>query len=66
MEGTDGSSGYSRSRQVPLDESKKDFWDSFGGQDEKASVGTAAMRKGGNGGGTSSKKRDDGDEWENW
>lgn len=63
MEGGDGPSGPGRSRQAPLDETKKDFWDSFGGQDEKTSVGTAAMRKGGSAGG---KKKEEGDEWENW
>ena len=52
-------------RQVPIDESKKGFWDDFSSlADEQkkpsSSIGTSAMGKGGNRG--PAKK----DEWEDW
>ena len=52
-QGSDGS-GY---RKAPLDESKKDFWDSFGKQDDSgpSNIGTAAMKK---------KKAEE--DWEKW
>jgi ADP-ribosylation factor GTPase-activating protein 1 len=49
------------SRRAPIDESKKDFWDSFGKPGNSA-IGTAAMR--GNGTGGNGAKKDD--EWESW
>lgn len=63
VEGQDNAAA-SRSRQAPIDESRKDFWDSFGdaGTAKQGSgssaIGTSAMKKGG------AKKEDDG--WEKW
>lgn len=54
--------GSSSTRRVPIDESKRDFWDSFGKPAEAAgpsAIGTAAMR-----GNAAAKK--DGDDWEKW
>ncbi|KAI9676177.1 MAG: Zn finger-containing GTPase- Activating Protein for ARF [Caeruleum heppii] len=60
--GPASASSSSSSRQAPLDESKKDFWDSFGGagaagdgssSTKSSSIGTAAMRGGGSGGNSS-------------
>lgn len=54
----------SRGRQVPIDESKKDFWDSFGDAGNSrqsggsSAIGTSAMKK------TPAKKEDDA--WEKW
>lgn len=52
-QGSDGT-GY---RKAPIDESKKDFWDSFGKPDDSgpSAIGTAAM-----------KKKKEGDDWEKW
>jgi ADP-ribosylation factor GTPase-activating protein 1 len=63
VEGSDGSGTGSR-RAVPIDESKKDFWDSFGKPTEPkpSAIGTAAMR--GNGTQSMAGKKDD--EWESW
>lgn len=52
MEGSDGSGG--NKRNVPIDESKKDFWDSFADagakntqqqQAARGAVGTASIKK---------------------
>jgi ADP-ribosylation factor GTPase-activating protein 1 len=61
VEGSDGTGPGAR--RAPIDESKKDFWDSFGKPEAGPSaIGTAAMR--GNGTqGMGGKKED---EWENW
>jgi len=40
-----------RGGPAPLDESKRDFWDSFGKAPEERGLGTSAMRTGGGGGG---------------
>ncbi|APA08802.1 hypothetical protein SS1G_02593 [Sclerotinia sclerotiorum 1980 UF-70] len=65
-------SGSGSSRDVPIDESKKDFWDSFADAGAKrqhapsASIGTAAVKRNGgsgNGSGVTAKKDDD---WEKW
>ena len=52
-------------RQVPIDESKKGFWDDFSLLAEQpqasSSIGTSAMGKGGNRGPAKSK-----DDWEDW
>jgi hypothetical protein len=56
VEGPDGWLGP----RGPIDESKKDFWDSFG-KSESSAIGTAAMRGNGSGG---SVTKDD--EWESW
>lgn len=65
VEGSDGSGR----RNVPIDESKKDFWDSFadaGAQRQEAvrpsAVGTSAIKKPATPMGP--KKEDDG--WEKW
>lgn len=62
VEGPDGL-GSGR-RRVPIDESKKDFWDSFGKPTETkpSAIGTAAMR----GNGTQSTLGKKEEEWENW
>jgi len=54
--------GESSTRQAPLDESKKDFWDSFGNSADRpkpSAIGTSAMK--GSSGGTATK-----DEWDAW
>lgn len=71
MEGSDGPRGAYRS--TPIDESKKDFWDSFAeaGNSRQSAVGTSAIKKAGGsvGGGMGSgppggtQKKD---EWDNW
>ncbi|KAG9234518.1 putative ADP-ribosylation factor GTPase-activating protein GCS1 [Amylocarpus encephaloides] len=62
VEGPGGSGGGGAYRQAPMDESKKDFWDSFAeaGVQKSSAVGTSAIKKGGSGGG---KKDDDWDKW---
>jgi ADP-ribosylation factor GTPase-activating protein 1 len=52
-------------RQAPLDESKKDFWDSFGKPADSgpSAIGTAAMRGMGS---TPAKAGKKDDEWESW
>lgn len=60
MEGGDGGGG-GRYREAPLDESKKDFWDSFaeaGSSSRPSALGTSAVKKGPVG-----KKDDDWDKW---
>jgi len=67
--GDGGSGGY---RRTPIDETKKDFWDSFGkpAESESSSIGTAAMKKtssnGGMAGGMGSSSTKEGDEWDKW
>lgn len=63
------SGGY---KSVPIDESKRDFWDNFSNladqrQQEGSAIGTAAMGKGssGNARGAPSTKKS-GDEWDDW
>jgi len=55
---------------VPIDESKKDFWDSFAEagaqrQQKNSAVGTSAIKKAGGGGGGPGLGRKD-DEWDKW
>ncbi|TVY56290.1 ADP-ribosylation factor GTPase-activating protein GCS1, partial [Lachnellula suecica] len=52
VEGNEGGGGGGRYRQAPIDESKKDFWDSFadagaGSGAGKSAIGTSAVKKGG-------------------
>jgi ADP-ribosylation factor GTPase-activating protein 1 len=62
VEGSDGPGPGTR-RTAPIDESKKDFWDSFGKPEAGSSaIGTAAMR--GNGTQGMAGKKDE--DWENW
>jgi ADP-ribosylation factor GTPase-activating protein 1 len=66
VEGGPASGGSGASRDVPLDASKKDFWDSFAEagstRSNNASVGTSAIKKAG-GGGPGKKEGDDWDKW---
>jgi len=75
VEGPDAHVGGSRSAQVPLDESKKDFWDSFssladqrhGTGGKHSSIGTSAMGKAvgkSTGPAPATAKKDD--EWDDW
>jgi len=69
VEGTGSTGGSSGYRDVPIDESKKDFWDSFAeagsARQERSAVGTSAIKKarGGGGLGGSGGKDDDWDKW---
>lgn len=54
----------SSGRSKPIDESKADFWDSFGKPEEKpSSIGTSAMKGNGGGMGGGSVKKDEWDDW---
>jgi len=67
VEGIGGSSGTYRS--APLDESKKDFWDSFAeaGNSRPSAIGTSAVKKaGGSGMGGGPGKKADEDNWDKW
>jgi ADP-ribosylation factor GTPase-activating protein 1 len=60
--------GGGRYREAPLDESKKDFWDSFaeagaGAGSKPSAIGTSAVKKGNGGAGAGGKKDDDWDKW---
>ena len=65
VEGPDGRSNY---RQVPIDESKRGFWDDFSSIAEQqrqpagSAIGTAAMGKGNKGPSNANAK----DEWDDW
>lgn len=71
VEGSDGR-GPTSPRNVPLDESKKSFWDDFASAADQRkpqgnSIGTAAMGKGASGSSAAapaSKKSQD--EWDDW
>lgn len=57
-------------RSVPIDESKRDFWDDFSNladqrQQESSAIGTAAMGKGSSGTRSAPAKKS-GDEWDDW
>lgn len=57
-------------RQVPFDESKRDFWDDFSNladqrKQENSSIGTAAMGKGSNTRSSGPAKKSQ-DEWDDW
>jgi ADP-ribosylation factor GTPase-activating protein 1 len=69
VEGSDGSASRGAYRTTPIDESKKDFWDSFAeaGNSRPSAVGTSAIKKAGGGsgmGGAGGKKEDD--NWDKW
>jgi len=62
---------------MPLDESKKDFWDSFaeagaarqtgGGGAGSSAIGTGAVKKSGaSAGGGAAKGKTDEDNWDKW
>jgi ADP-ribosylation factor GTPase-activating protein 1 len=56
---------------MPLDESKKDFWDSFAdaGAQRQSAVGTSAIKKsngGGGMGGPGGKGKLEDDNWDKW
>ena len=69
VEGSDGSSSRGAYRTTPIDESKKDFWDSFAeaGNSRPSAVGTSAIKKasGGSGIGGAAGKKDE-DNWDKW
>lgn len=71
VEGSDGHSSTT-SRKVPLDESKKSFWDDFASAADQrkpqgSSIGTSAMGKGaGSGGATTAASKKSKDEWDDW
>lgn len=53
---------------MPLDESKKDFWDSFaeaGSARQNAAVGTSAIKKSTGTGGAAGGKSEE-DNWDKW
>jgi len=60
VEGNGGPQGSSRT--VPIDESKKDFWDSFAeaGNSRPSAIGTSAVRK------TGGPAKKDEDNWDKW
>jgi len=75
--GTGGGSGGGAYRSMPLDESKKDFWDSFaeagaarqtgGGGAGSSAIGTGAVKKSGaSAGGGAAKGKTDEDNWDKW
>ena len=57
---------------MPIDESKKDFWDSFAeagaARQERSAVGTSAIKKASGGGGLGGKGGAGGkdDDWDKW
>jgi ADP-ribosylation factor GTPase-activating protein 1 len=62
------SGGY---REVPIDESKREFWDDFSNladqrKQEDSSIGTAAMGKGSSGTRPSGSANKSHDEWDDW
>lgn len=62
VEGNNSAAGGGNQRQVPIDESKKDFWDSFseaGASNSRPSaIGTSAVKKG--------APAKEGDNWDKW
>ncbi|KIN07727.1 hypothetical protein OIDMADRAFT_186605 [Oidiodendron maius Zn] len=63
----EGNGGAERSvRSVPIDESKKDFWDSFAeaGNNRPSAIGTSAVKKAPGPPGAIGKKDDD--NWDKW
>jgi ADP-ribosylation factor GTPase-activating protein 1 len=55
---------------MPLDESKKDFCDSFAEAGQKSAIGTSAVKKAGGGGvgglGGGAKGKTEEDNWDKW
>jgi ADP-ribosylation factor GTPase-activating protein 1 len=75
VEGNGGSTSSGGAyRSMPLDESKKDFWDSFaeaGNHNSRPSaMGTSSIKKGNGannaGGSSGAKGKMDGDDWDKW
>lgn len=79
VEGTNGpgsgsGSGSGSYRTVPMDESKRDFWDSFAEAGNRrpgaSAIGTSAMKKttttGGGGMGAAAGSKKDEDNWDKW
>lgn len=78
VEGGPDHQQYQQVRQVPIDESRRGFWDDFSDipeqkqQQKPSSIGTAAMGKGGSGGGSSTAggagagQKAKKDEWDDW
>jgi ADP-ribosylation factor GTPase-activating protein 1 len=69
----EGDNTSARTRNAPIDESKKDFWDSFGDAGRaggrgggSAAIGTSAMKKSGGAGGAGKEKKKDDDGWSKW
>ena len=61
-----GGSGSGTYRTTPIDESKKDFWDSFAeaGSARPSAIGTSAVKKGPSAVGAAQGKKDD--DWDKW
>lgn len=60
-------------RDAPLDESKKDFWDSFSSladqqqqQPKNSSIGTSAMGMGKNKSSSGPAQKTNSDDWDDW
>ncbi|KAJ9149067.1 ADP-ribosylation factor GTPase-activating protein GCS1 [Pleurostoma richardsiae] len=71
VEGQPGPGGQSQYRQVPIDESKKSFWDDFSSLADQrnqgsSAIGTAAMGKGGSRGAAANPKAQQQDDWDDW
>lgn len=75
VEGPDGRVATTDSRNPPLDESKKAFWDDFASiadqrKTQGSSIGTSAMgmgnKKGAPGGGATGGAKKGQDEWDDW
>jgi len=67
VEGSGGSSS-GMYRTAPIDESKKDFWDSFAaaGDSRPSAIGTSAVKKTGGGAAGAAGAMKEGDDWEKW
>ncbi len=70
VEGSGSTGGGGAYRTAPIDESKKDFWDSFaeaGSARQASAVGTSAIKKAGGGAaGLGVKPGAKDDDWDKW
>ncbi|KAF8860550.1 putative ADP-ribosylation factor GTPase-activating protein GCS1 [Acephala macrosclerotiorum] len=70
VEGSDGRGGGGGGayRSMPLDESKKDFWDSFAeaGAQRQSAVGTSAIKKSNSGASGPMAGKTEEDNWDKW